>query len=164
MWAFKVFPSQASVTSQKHSLSNNWENIACKLEWWYFHRKQYCWGASIFPAAGCEHMPRSSAHRKLLTMWWSKCWLWKGFNFPFPFPFFVPFMSNSSQGASRNLDERKFVYFYTCNYFYWIIYLKFLFFSTRLAKDSIKLFSINLQYKNNTTKKLNKLIYILGKQ
>ena len=45
--ARRSFPSDARVTSQKLSLSSSCENMTCKLLWWYFQRRQYCWGSAL---------------------------------------------------------------------------------------------------------------------
>lgn len=50
--ALSVLPSQASVISQYDCLSSRCENMVCKLLWWYFHLRQYCWGNMMGAAGG----------------------------------------------------------------------------------------------------------------
>lgn len=52
-WHRIVWPSHASVTSQKQPRSSSCENIVCKLLWWYFHRKQYCCGNIMCECVVC---------------------------------------------------------------------------------------------------------------
>lgn len=61
--AFNVRPSHANVTSQKHPRSSSCENIVCKLLWWYFHRRQYCWSVILWSV----YFMQSKKQKKLMN-------------------------------------------------------------------------------------------------
>jgi hypothetical protein len=47
LWAFRYFPSAASVQSTSVPDSSNVSKFCIRVDWWLFHLRQNCWSSSI---------------------------------------------------------------------------------------------------------------------
>lgn len=54
LWAFRYFPSAASVQSTNVPDTSSVSKFCINVDWWLFHLRQNCWSSSIFLPSICN--------------------------------------------------------------------------------------------------------------